>query len=133
MKRRPNRIPLIGKFSIARCVWAPQYASLGTLSSPRKSFSMRWSVIRIPRRADRAWRSLRLSRDRTHRTHDAAIQRAVAGHRHLAGAAFADPNRAGRAPCEASLTLRTSFVLNVSATPFRLWGPEVVTGHGDKV
>jgi len=41
MKRRPKRIPLMGKFSIARWVCAPQYASFGTLSSPRKSRSVR--------------------------------------------------------------------------------------------
>src|SRR2546425_4318650 len=49
MNRRPNRIPLIGKFSIARWVWTPQYASFGTLTSPRKSFSTRKSAIRMRR------------------------------------------------------------------------------------
>src|SRR5712692_6292544 len=133
MNRRPNRIPLIGKFSIARCVWAPQYASLGTFNSPRKSFSMRWSVIRIPRRADRAWRSLRLSKGRTHRAHDAAIERAVRAIDAWRG--LPSPIQTGfqLAPCEASPTLRTSFVLDGSATPARLGVPEVVTGHDDKV
>ena len=34
-----NLIPLIGKFSIARCVCAPHNASFGTLISPRLSVS----------------------------------------------------------------------------------------------
>ena len=42
-KERPkgnlNLIPLIGKFSIARCVCAPHNASFGTLISPRLSVS----------------------------------------------------------------------------------------------
>ena len=36
--------PLIGKFSTARCVWAPHSAQAGTFSSPMLSRSMRKSV-----------------------------------------------------------------------------------------
>ena len=36
--------PEIGKFSIARWVWAPHSAALGTRTSPNESCSMRWSL-----------------------------------------------------------------------------------------
>src|SRR2546425_240144 len=39
--RRSSRRPEIGKLSTARWVWAPQYASSGTATSPMESFSMR--------------------------------------------------------------------------------------------
>ena len=45
-KRRGNPIPLIGKFSIARCVEAPQSASAGTSTVPMESRSLRVFVLR---------------------------------------------------------------------------------------
>src|SRR5215470_7904687 len=50
MKPRGMVRPLIGKFSTARWVWAPQSASAGTLSSPMLSRSVRKElVMRSPR------------------------------------------------------------------------------------
>src|SRR5688500_16601827 len=46
MNRRGNRRPDTGKFSTARCVCAPQYASAGTRTSPMESFSTRNSLTR---------------------------------------------------------------------------------------
>ena len=41
-------VPLIGKFSTARCVWARQSASFGTRTSPMESCSMRHSSLTTP-------------------------------------------------------------------------------------
>src|SRR5437773_2269609 len=42
MNARGKRRPLMGKFSTARCVWAPYSASPGTRTSPMVSCSMRY-------------------------------------------------------------------------------------------
>jgi hypothetical protein len=44
-------IPLIGKFSTARCVWACHFASMGTLTSPIESCSIRCSLMPVTLRA----------------------------------------------------------------------------------
>src|SRR5690606_8761119 len=41
MNRREKRMPLMGKFSTARCVCAAYSASAGTFISPSESFSIR--------------------------------------------------------------------------------------------
>ncbi len=48
MNRRLKVTSLIGKFSTARCVCAPQYASAGTCISPRLSCSVRYSSVIRP-------------------------------------------------------------------------------------
>src|SRR5580698_10602177 len=45
MKARGSFTPLMGKFSTARCVWAPHRASLGTFSSPMLSCSTRKELV----------------------------------------------------------------------------------------
>ena len=44
MKMRGKRKSLMGKFSTARCVWAPYSASTGTLTSPMVSRSVRYFI-----------------------------------------------------------------------------------------
>src|SRR5260370_37603675 len=45
MNARGKRKPLMGKFSTARCVWAPYNASLGTRTSPMVSRSRRYITL----------------------------------------------------------------------------------------
>ncbi len=47
MKRRGIGMPLIGKLSTARCVWAPHRASAGTSSLPMLSLTVRVDFLLI--------------------------------------------------------------------------------------
>src|SRR5689334_21891356 len=47
MRARSIGIPLIGKLSTARCVWACHLACDGTRTSPMESCSMRKSLMRV--------------------------------------------------------------------------------------